>query len=323
MRSTFVDWWRGLPIPFLVAGPNGQAEALGWPQYIDDTIVDADDARKVAYPDEAPSDALAHLGNDRNLIRGQAESEVSYRIRLRDAWAQWSRAGTPLAVLEQLEFYGMRGAVWVQQNGLEFTLSAAPTAGVDPTPLLVVTPSQALAAPLTSTVPPYRTIPAGTPWHAFDGNTDLTNRFAILMPTWTFSSITTANFASSDTATVTWPIVFADTSYHVLVGVPSDSVIITVDGASKTTTGITLQSTASWSGSVAVIAYATGVDPFNVFTVASPGAIKRIIITFRPNALCMGVSSIASGSTWGYPAALKWGDGHLWGGSVSQLLGVF
>jgi hypothetical protein len=256
-------------------------------------------------------------------VRGLNESETSYRIRLRDAWAQWSRAGTPLSVLEQLEFFGMRGATWVQPNGLEFNLSATPTAGVDPTPLLVVTTSPPLAGPLTSSVPPYRTIPAGTPWHYFDSNTDFTNRFAIFLPQWPYSTITTAMFVDSDTATATWPVKFSDTSYHVLIGPPGVSITINVDGSSKTMSGLTLQASSPWTGTVSVLGYAAGVDPFNVFTAASVGAVQRIIQNFRPNALCTGVSAVTSGRIWGYPTGVAWGDGGVWGGTTSQLLGVF
>lgn len=241
--KAFHDWYAGLPIPWLVSGTNGQAEANGWPLVVDNQVGLLDAARKVAYPDYTPSDALPHLGADRGLIQGLTETDANFRIRVKDAWSQWSRAGTALAVLEQLYYFGLSGVTWYQQNGLKYTLSSPPTAGQDPTSLLVATATETLTNDLTSTVAPYRTIPAGTAWFAFDGNTDLCNRFMI-------------------TAT-------------------------------------------SWPG-----------------TSADLGKLQRIIMTFRPNAICVGVNVSYSGRAWGI-GGITWGDGGTWGGSLTQILGSF
>jgi hypothetical protein len=73
-RSTFVDWYKALPVPWLVAGVNGQREGSSWPAVVDSQIVLLDAARKVAYPDYAPSDALPNLGGDRKLVQGPARA---------------------------------------------------------------------------------------------------------------------------------------------------------------------------------------------------------------------------------------------------------
>jgi hypothetical protein len=219
-RTNFVTWAKNLPIPWLVAGPVGQAECSSWPAVVDSQIVLLDAARKVAYPDYAPSDALPNLGGDRKLVQGPAESDANFRIRLKGAWDDWARAGTWLELLVQLYWGGYTGAVIVQQNGLAYSLSGAPTAGADPTALLTVTTCATLSAALTSNVNPPtatttgRSIPSGNGWWQFAdtrsanpnvSDTDYCNRFAVLFPgplPSQFMTVGTATFTASDTATV-------------------------------------------------------------------------------------------------------------------------
>jgi hypothetical protein len=323
--ATLVEWYKNLPLPWLVSGANGQAEGGTWPQLADDQIALIKAGIKARFPDYAPTDALPRIGGDRQLIQGSTETDANFITRLKTAWDDWARAGTPLEMLVQLYWLGFSGAVWVQQNGLAYTLSGAPTAGVDPTSLLVASNTSATTTTLTSTAAPYRTIPAGTPWFDFDGNTDMCNRFAIILPSWPFAAITQVYFNNSDSAVATWPVPFSTAVYSVIYGVPSDAVILSVDGTTQTTTSVTLRSSAPWTGSVWVIGFASGVSPFTTFGTTQLGILKKVIQTWRPNAQCMGVFAITSGELWDYPTGLTWdGDVNLWDSSTSsQILGAF
>lgn len=320
-RTTFQQWYASAPVPWLVAGPNGQKEAGTWPAVLDQLSQQMDDARKCAYPDYSPVDALPHLGGDRQLIQGSNESDVSFRTRLKDAWGQWGRAGTACGVLEQLYYFGLSGAVWVQQNGLQYTLSGAPTPGQDPTSLVVASNCPATGGPIASSTAPYRSIPAGTPWAFLDANTDLCNRFAIKIPSFPFSAITQATFTNSDSAAITFPFQFGNISYALVYGMPTAPVVLSEDVTARTTTGTTIRASGPWSGTVYVIAWNAGVNPLNTFSFASLGTLQRIISTFRPNAICTSVYAINSGRVLGDGRHL--GDGGVLGGSVTQILGSF
>jgi hypothetical protein len=327
--NNYVQFYQQLPIPWLTQGPNGQAEGASWPSVLDGQVNLAKQAVKARLPSYAPVDALPYIGRDRRLLQGAAETTASFRVRLRDVWGQWSRAGTACGVLEQIAYFlQSNGAVWVQQNGLQQKLTAMPTPGVDPTSLMSITDTATLSTTLTSTSPPYRTIPAGTPWFALNPNTDFCNCFAIIVPSWPFSSLVMANFNNSDCATVTWPVAFGNTTYSIIVGPPTAPVTLVVDGTTQTTTGVTIRASAPWTGSVAVIAYAAGVNPLNFFSSASFGALQSLINAFRPNAICVGLFAITSGTrTWDYfPAGTTWDGGTYptWDtNSASQVLGVF
>lgn len=322
--KTQTEFLQGLPIPWLAGNSVGQANAGALGQVLDGAIDQLRQSVKAHMPSLAPLDALPYIGGDRKLIQGPTETTASFRIRCKDAWAQWQRAGTACSVLEQIAYYlQSNSAVWVQQNGLAYTLSAMPTPGVNPMPLLVISNLSATAAVMTSTAPPYRTIPAGTPWFAFDGNTDMCNRFAIIFPgplPAAFGSITgTATFAGTSSAVMTWSQPVGG-SYFPMVGQPvitdgGVNVALSVDGTSETATSVTINASRDFTG------YVTG-------TVLGMSAIdvnnlQILISAFRPNAICMGVSSLTTGKMIGF-SGLTLGSGATLGGSViSQILGVF
>lgn len=192
--KNFAEWWASLPIPWLVSGPNGQNEALSNGTVLDQQVDQIKDAVKARMPDYAPADALPHIGGDRLLLQGPSEADDNFRTRLRTPWDDWARAGTWVELLVQLYWIGFSGAVAVQQNGLAFSLSGAPTAGSDPTSLLTVTNLGTLIAPMTPyptyteyvahTAPWYytKTIPASSQWWTFDMKTDFCSRFSIIFP---------------------------------------------------------------------------------------------------------------------------------------------
>lgn len=323
-RTTFVQWYQAAPVPWLVAGPNGQREGRTWPAVLDQLAVLLDTARKVAYPDYAPSDALPHLGGDRKLVQGPAEVDANFRVRLKGAWDDWARAGTWLELLVQLYWGGWTGAVVVQQNGLASYLTGNPTAGVDPTPLYAEVACSALSVALTSDVnPPMaavagRSIPAATPWWMFSesrsanpraSDTDYCNRFAVLFPgplPSQFLTVGTATFTASDTATVVWNNAFANTSYHVQVGIPtitdgSGPVSIVADLTTRTLTGVTLNSSGAFTGTISVIAWQDGANPYADLHPQDLSKLQFTIQTWRPNALCVGVYAVAQGKFMGWP----------------------
>jgi hypothetical protein len=57
------------------------------------------------FPDLCQAEALQYIGADRVLRRGGAEPSSGYRDRLRKAFKSWKKAGSPIAVLEQLAAY--------------------------------------------------------------------------------------------------------------------------------------------------------------------------------------------------------------------------
>lgn len=329
-QNAYKNWFASLPIPWLVAGPNGQAEANAWPALLDYYVGQLVQARYQAFPDYCAPDALTHLGGDRKLVQGPAEANSSFQARLKAAFDTWPRAGSACGVLEQLAYFGQsNAAVWVQQNGLSYKLSGMPTPGQDPTSLVVSSSLSTLSTALTSSVNPPtttstgRSIPSGNSWWTFDYNTDNCNRFAIIYPTWPFSSLTTAMFSNSDSATITWPVPFASTSYSIMIGDPAVGVMLSADGTTQTTTGVTIRASAAWTGSATVIGYASGVNPLNFFSASSFGILKSIIKAWRPNSLCMGVYWLQSGIFEGYPTTNKFGTVGNFGGTQQQILGVF
>ena len=324
-KTAFQTWYGSLPIPWLVGGPNGQAETTAWPVLFDAYVGQLLTARYCSFPDLAPVDALSHIGGDRQLEQGPSESNASFVARLKTAWDDWSRAGQPAEMLAQLYYGGFPGAVLVQQNGNSYTLSAAPTPGVDPTSLLVIT---ALGP----------NVPRGfSQWWTFDGDDKHGSRFAVLFETGgpAFMVTGTAVFTGAeDGATVPWPVAvfnntFADTTYHVLVGAPvmtdgGGAVTVAADSATKTVSSVVVGASAPFVGTADVIAYAVGANPYGP---VSPGAndlarLRRLINRWRPaKAKCMGAWVYIGGRQWGWSLTRKWGDGGTWGG-VTAVLGI-
>lgn len=312
--TNFVEWFQSLPIPWLSSGFWGQTEGRAWPASIDDQIALLRSARDVAFADRAPLDALAHLGGDRLIIQGVAETNDSFKTRIKKIWDQWQRAGQWRGLLEQLFYYGFdpQNTFIVQQNGLMYDFSGTPVAGHDPTSLVQIIQAAPLTSPLTGNPPANHVIPAGTPWYAFDTNVDLTNRFAVLAITWAFSTLGTATFNNSDTAVVTWVIPFDDALYNVQIGPATDGIILS--SGSETTTDTTITASAPWTGTVQVIGYQTGISPMNYWSSSSFSDVKKIIKTFRPNALCVTVTGLrGNAELWDFDPAMTWdGDSNVW-----------
>lgn len=136
MVANLTEFMQQLPISWLVNGPVGLAEQTANGTALDYQVSLVRQAARAGMPLVCPSDAIQHVGGDRKLIQGPHESDSKFRIRCQDAWGSWSRAGTAVELLTELYYGEFYGAVLVQQNGLSYSLSAAPTPGQDPTALL-------------------------------------------------------------------------------------------------------------------------------------------------------------------------------------------
>jgi hypothetical protein len=256
----------------------------------------------------------------------------------------WALAGTWLQLLEELYWGGFTDVYIVQQNGYAFNLSGAPVVAADNSALLVRTPCSSLSVSLTSSVTPPttsttgRAIPAGNVWWQFaesrsansrPSDTDYCNRFALFFPgslPSQFMTVGTATFTASDTATVTWNNAFPTTSYHVQVGIPTiDSggpVSVVADLTSLTLTGCALLASGAFTGSVSVLAWQDGANPYADLHPADLSRLQSLIGTWRPNALCVGAYVLVQGSMYGWPVATFSGRPAMGPSSIVRFEGV-
>lgn len=184
------EWLQGLPIPWLVGGPNGHADVGSYGTVLDSKVALTKLAFKAGMPEKTPADGLDNIGHDRGLIQGgsiagPAESNTAFGTRLRGAWDVRPYDGAPLAILLQLYYtLGYTSVAYAQQNGVVYTLTTPPT---DPplTDYLVATDAGALTSPAAPSAdrPEQKIIPTGTPWWRFDDKTDFCSRFAIIFGT--------------------------------------------------------------------------------------------------------------------------------------------
>jgi len=112
--TTYRDYYPTL-FPAWLRGENGEAWATAWGVLLDGLADSTTNAVKCRVPREAPADALAYIGSERNLNRVPLETNDQYRARLEDAWEAWSYAGTDRAIVDQLELLGLT-AVCVRNN---------------------------------------------------------------------------------------------------------------------------------------------------------------------------------------------------------------
>ena len=279
-------------------------------------------------PETASAPSLALTASERQIAVSLNESSASLAARLPYASFLHRFAGSPLGMLLGLHFAGFDGATIMQQNGRQYSLTGTlPDFGAstwDPTANLLVSNTALLDGPLSSPTPGHPDIPAGTPWFALDNNPDLTDRFEIIFPTWPFSALAPATFNNSDSATVTWPFTFGSSTYTVVYGMPTAPVVIYNDGTAQTTTGTVIRASGAWTGTVWCIAFASGVNPLNTFSVESAALIQHVIELTRPEkAYCSGVYSILSGRVWDWPKTVAWDDGGTWDGAVTTILEAF
>lgn len=306
--DNYVEWWTGLPIPWLVGLDVGHDDATSQATVLDAEVVLIQDATFARMPGLAPDDALLHIGGDRQLLyTPSAETQANFVTRLHTAWDDWARAGTGVELLTQLYWGGFTGAVIVTQNGLGCKLSGTPVAGQDPTPLVTVFNLGVIGPPIAG---PARTIPSGTPWWTFDDNTEFWSRFAILFPDGMPGALTItgrAEFADTSSAAVTWSSGFTDTTYLIMLGPPivtdgSGVVVVSVDGTTKTQTGVTVLSSANFTGHADLLAWPVGGNPFGSLTPEVANRYRSIVERWRPaKATYKGTTVIIRGMTFGWP----------------------
>jgi hypothetical protein len=294
---------------------------------VDDYVADYVSGTLAAFPGLGPADALGILGDELGLDRGPFETDQQYAARLAGAWIAWPYAGTPLGVLVALYWAGFgTGMVVVQQNGLAYTLSGTPVAGVDPRPLLTVTTALGLSSQITSNVSPPtvtqhgvanpsvgsagRTIPVGEAFFAsVDGDTDFCSRFFVYFPSLPFSLFrpvsAKATFTGTEDGVVPWPtaswaLPFYDATTHkIIIGgkTPTDGGLAppcTIVPGSRTAGALQLRAAAKWSGTVDVLGYG--------FTADDISRMSRAINKWRPaKGTCTGAHVALNGRVWGWP----------------------
>lgn len=115
--------------PTMLKGPVGQAWQGAHGRF-NDALVSLWKAGVTAgFPDECPADALPLLGAEIGIPRSPADTDDTYRAKLRRAWELWPFAGTPLGLLLALEAAGYAAGqvVIVQQEAHAFGLDTDTT----------------------------------------------------------------------------------------------------------------------------------------------------------------------------------------------------
>ena len=84
------DSWIGLPLDILSEWANQGVKA----RFFDSNTF--------------PADALPLLGAERLIERYPADTDETYKARLKDAWNIWQEAGTQAGIRRQLEAFGLR-----------------------------------------------------------------------------------------------------------------------------------------------------------------------------------------------------------------------
>lgn len=328
--TAYQAWVQRLRLPWL--GLKGRAIMGGLATVLGDKTIDwGTQANLEHLPEYASPLSVPLIASERQIDAGPLESSAALATRLTGAVQAWQRASTPLGMLLALYWAGFPGAVIVQQNGQAYTLQlpllvdtsrADWPLTVNPVTSLVTT---TLGVPGT-TLQPFgggtKPLPATQPWWTFDGNYDFTSRFAVLFPgplpsaaiTWA-----TATFdGTQDTVAVVWNNAFADTTYKIQVGPAtitdgSGPVVADVDSTTKTISGITVRASARFTGTVDLLAYQAGANPFADFHPGDLSRLRTIIRRWQPGrATCVGIYVAAQGKFWGWPVR-TWGSGGTWG----------
>lgn len=277
------------------------------------------------FPATASAPAIALIASERQMDTYPGEDPADIAAREPFATRLMQFAGSPLGILMGLHLAGFDGAVIVQQNGdaYELTLPLPAFTGDpqewDPTGNIVVTELSELAVPMQSDRERSRHIPVGRPWWTFDSNTDKCSRFAVLFPgptlpswflTWAKVEFDGTQDGSEDNPwpLATWNNEFPDTTYQISPSPPTmtgPSVAVWADGATKTTRGVRIAASAPFVGTVDVLAWRLGQNPYADL---HPGDLARLQNTIRRwaarKAECRGVFALVYGEFIGWPVRL-------------------
>lgn len=295
----YAKWFRNLQIPWLVANPVGGDywDAIG--DVLDGQVERHKQATKARFPELAPSDALGFIAADRLVDRGPAETDPGFATRLRKFWEHAEYFGTPPGMLVALYYGGFDGAVIVTQLGNGYYLNGAPN---------LDDPAANVVSVDLGTNP---TLPGSPPWWQIDLRWDFTSRFEILFPGPRLPSImrtmATATFTGVESSVAAmWNNPFEDVTYHAIAAAPVVSsggpVIVSLDAATKTPTGINVITSAPFVGSVDLLGWRDGQNPFGDIRPNDLARLHSIIRKWRPaKATCTGVYVLVQGQFIGWP----------------------
>lgn len=104
MAATDVEYIRYVltKVPPWLRREHGSAFLQSFAQELDLLADEHLAAAKAPWPWEAPTDALAYIGSERQLERYTGETDEDFRVRLWDAWETWFLSGTEDGLLNQL-----------------------------------------------------------------------------------------------------------------------------------------------------------------------------------------------------------------------------
>lgn len=303
---------------------KGRAQALAYATVLGDKTIDWMTAALLErMPLQASPAGVALIASERQLDVAPGEATASIAARATQ-WIQLGKfVGTPLGILLGLHFSGFDGAVVVQQNGVAYQLQLPlppiiPGQAWDPTPNQIRTPCSQLAVALTSSVTTSRSIPAGANWWQIGPSqggavdTDFCSRYAVLFPGPTLPSYfltwARATFTGTDLAAVSWNNAFPSSSYSILPGLPTVSsgggVAVWADGTTQTTTGVTVRASGAFTGTVDLVAFQTGANPFADLHPADLQRMQATLSKWQPRrAICVGVYALVQGNFYGWPVA--------------------
>ena len=103
--STYRKWQPTLH-PTAMRGTWGTAWAASLGAEKDALLALAKEATRTRFIESAPSDALDLIGADRDLERGRAEGDASWRDRIAGAWESWSWLGTRYGIGDAVGLLG-------------------------------------------------------------------------------------------------------------------------------------------------------------------------------------------------------------------------
>jgi hypothetical protein len=256
----------------------------------DEVEVALKDAVKARFPSVCPVDALSRLGGERGIERGPRDTTDAYRARVKGAWDAWEWAGTPTGVL--------RALYW---------------AGYNATLLTGVGHIHALDGALNEVRTGSSTSPMVTPsgmWNGF--------RVLLDQSQWGLTTVVVSNpdnYAISPGAALWgWRPGLIKVS-GTAMSVQANPGTLTIKISNETGYWLDLLYLFSANYVFDVMNVTGGIPASNS---DEANNIRRLVNRWKPaTALFEDVVIHQAGEQWGYPSTLKWGDGHVWGGSAS------
>lgn len=322
----YEKWATQLRLSWL-KGEKGKAILGAWARTLGDiSAAWALRGLQQQFPQLADVTALPLHGSPSGLPQGPGESDADYALRLTYAVPLRRLTGTWIGLLLALHFEGFTGLVLVQQNGRAVELddpAAIDLAELDLTDADVIDSLQLITA-----LGGHPGID-DHPWWTFDDDREYCSRFAILAPDGvsTFARVGIATFTGTEDGSVDnpWPVAtfssgFDDATYHAIAGLPRTDEgpmsVFTID-SSRTTTTIQVGASGPFVGTVPVLAWPVGENPFANMSASDLQRMRRIVEDWPPEkARCMGLHVLVHGEYWDWPVGTWDEPGGVWGGEV-------